>query len=53
MATLGQRGVVANIDIHGVKADLHLELLWNSKYCYHDQAGVTADAAQDVPVPSH
>ncbi len=43
-------GVIANVGVHGVKADIHLEQLWGPQYRHHHTAGrygQHADAAQD------
>ena len=43
-------GMIANIGVHGVKADLHLERLWDRNITHHHAARGHrhhADAAQD------
>ena len=32
-------GTIANVGVHGSKADLHLERLWSQQHHHHDPSG--------------
>ena len=49
-------GTIANVGVHGVKVDLHLERLWSHNVTITTRAGrhgLDSDAAQDRAVQAH